>query len=286
MSARGDIPLESFVSEYSPSVSESTEEVNRTGGEEEWTVRDTASVRLQLLGRVLCRRNKPRIRWIRSKGAILVLLWNCLILNGNFIVGLAIPEAIFLSTVHNEGRYYLIVTLIRSLLLILVYPLARWIADVYVGRYRVIKASFWLMWTASIFLGISSRIYRLFSPDHKWVPIATQVALMLLVLAMEAGRAGFLANVIPFGIDQLLSASGEQLSGFITWFVFTFYLNFTAVPFLFSCPLLASSPDNILLWVIFQASLLSVGLILDSFCRHWLVLEPRTSNPSNWWLEY
>ena len=48
---------------------------------EEWTARDTASVRLQLLGRVLCCRNKPRIRWIRSKGAILALLWTCLVLN-------------------------------------------------------------------------------------------------------------------------------------------------------------------------------------------------------------
>ena len=104
MSASRDIPLESIVSEYSSSVSDSTEEVNRVGSRgKEWTARDTASVRLQLLGRVLCCRSKPRIRWIRSKGAILVLLWNCLVLNGSSNVRVALPVALWLSTVQGKS---------------------------------------------------------------------------------------------------------------------------------------------------------------------------------------
>ena len=281
MSARRDIPVESVVSEYSSSVSDSTEEVKNqaTSRGEEWTARDTASVRLQLLGRVLCFRNKPRIRWIRSKGAILVLLWNCLVLNSNVIIGLAIPEVLQLNTLHDEGKIFLLVSLIRALSLMLLYPLAGWIADVYFGRYRVIKVSLWLMWTGTVITSISLCINVLLSPDPRWVHSATQVVLVPMVLVMEFGRAGFLANAIPFGIDHLSSGSGDQLSGFITWFVFTQYLNLGVIPFPFSCPLLASSSDNTLFWLLLQTALLSVALILDSFCRHWLATEPHTSNP-------
>ena len=280
MSARREILVESVVSEYSSSVSESTEEVNQaTSRGEEWTARDTASVRLQLLGRVLCCRNKPRIRWIRSKGAILVLLWNCLILNGNVIAGLATPEFLRLNTVHNKGKVFLLVTLIKALSLTLLYPLAGWVADVYFGRYRVIKVSLWLMWTGTVITSISLCINVLLSPDPRWVHIATQVVLVPMVLVMEVGRAGFLANAIPFGIDQLSSGSGQQLSGFITWFVLTLYFNLGVIHFPFSCPLLASSSDSILLRLLLQTALLSVALILDSFCRHWLAMEPHTSNP-------
>ena len=180
---------------------------------------------------------------------------------------------------HRSRKIYLIVTLIRSLSLMLLYPLAGWIADVYFGRYRVIKASLWLMWTGTILFSSCFCINMLLSPDLRWVHIATQVALAPVLLAMEAGVAGFLANAIPFGIDQLSSGSGQQLSGFITWFVFTLYINLGVNHFPFSCPLLASSSDSILLRLLFQTALLSMALILDSFYRHWLAMEPHTSNP-------
>ena len=278
MSASKDNSGESVASS---SVSESTEAARPASPRgEEWTVRDTASVRLQLLGRVLCCKSKPRIRWIDSKGAILVLLWNCLILNSNVIVGLAIPVVLRLNTVHDEGTIFLLVTLIKALSLILLYPLAGWIADVYFGRYWVIKVSLWLMWAGTLLLGLSVCLSMLVSPDLQWVRITTEVVLLpVTVLAMEAGIAGFHANAIPFGTDQLASGSGDQLSGFITWFVFTLFLTLSVVPFPFSCPLLASSSDNTLFWLLLQTALLSVALILDSFCRHWLAIEPHTSNP-------
>jgi len=116
MSARRDIPLESIVSEYSSSVSDSTEEVRQAGSRgKEWTARDTASVRLQLLGRVLCCRNKPRIRWIRSKGAILVLLWNSLVLNHYSNLGFLLAGALELNSVHAAEVIYLLLTFIQSL---------------------------------------------------------------------------------------------------------------------------------------------------------------------------
>ena len=202
---------------------------------EEWTARDTASVRLQLLGRVLCCRNKPRIRWIRSKGAILVLLWNCLSLVFYGDMGPIVHGALQLSSADAKG--ITIMATIQALSTLLLYPLAGWIADVYFGRYRVIKASLWLMWAGTIVLSFCFCITVLLSPGNERIQMALKVALWpVALLAMEVGIAGFKANVIPFGIDQLSTGSGDQLSAYITWFIFTFLINAGVFQYFFSCP--------------------------------------------------
>ena len=270
----------SVASEQYSLADRSTELVVTSQWEKKWTARDTTSVRLQLLGRVLCCRNKPRIRWIRSKGAILILLWNCLILNYYGNLGPVIAVTLPLDSSQASGETVLILTLIQALSLMLLYPLAGWVADVYFGRYRVIKASLWLMWTGAILLSISLCINQLLSPDNQRVQTAVKAVIFpIALLAMEVGIAGFKANAIPFGIDQLSTGSGDQLSGFIMWFMFTLFINIGVISFPFSCPLLASYSDTFLLQTVYQAVLLSIALVLDSFCRHWLALEPRTSNP-------
>ena len=144
----------------------------------------------------------------------------------------------------------------------------------------MIKASLWLMWTGTILLSFCLCIKLLLSPGHEKVQIAVMAIFFpAALITMKAGIAGFNANAIPFGIDQLSTGSGDQLSGFITWFIFALFTNMGILSFPFSCPLLANSSHNLLLRLLFQAALLSVALILDSFCRHWLVMEPHTTNP-------
>ena len=272
----------STLSEKSLSDSESVkfELVTATQWEEEWTARDTASVRLQLLGRVLCCRNKPRIRWIHSKGAILVLLWNSLVLNHYGNLGFILAGALELNSVHAAGVIYLLLTLIQSLSQMLLYPIGGWIADVYFGRYRVMKASLWLMWSGTILLSSSLCVNMLFSSNQEWMQATTKAVLLpVAVLAMEAGIAGFNANAIPFGIDQLREGSGDQLSSFVMWYVFASSIKYGVFPFPFSCPWVSSHSGNVLLQTLSQVVLLSAALILDSFCRGWFIMEPHTSNP-------
>ena len=275
MSSQSEISAEAMTSD-----SVEFELVTASQWEEEWTARDTASVRLQLLGRVLCCRNKPRIRWIRSKGAILILLWNSLILSSYGSLGLVFAEVLQSASVHSDRVIYLILTLLQALTQIFLYPLAGWIADVYFGRYRVIKASFWLMWTGAILLTARLCLDMLLPPSHEWIKVALKAILYpLAVLVIEIGLAGFNANSIPFGTDQLLEGSGDQLSGFISWYVFTTSVRWSVLTFPFSCPWTDSPSYNVLLQLLFQAVLVSAALILDSFCRDWLIMEPRTSNP-------
>ena len=101
------------------------------------------------------------------------------------------------------------------------------------------------------------------------------------LVATEIGMAGFNAIAVLFGIDQLPASSADQLAGFMTWVVFTIPVKWGLV-FPFSCPMM-KAPHNVLLQVLFQAVLLSAALMLDSFFRDWLIIEPQTSNL---WLEF
>ena len=247
---------------------------------QEWTAMDSASVRLRLLRTGVCCRSKPRVRWIRSKGAILVLFWNCLILDYSGNLGYILSSVLQLSSEQAGGVAYITASLIQALSLVVLYPLAGWIADAYFGRYRVIKWSLWLMWIGAIIFASCLCLNLTLSDNQEKLQTAAKVLLMpVALLVMQVGVAGFKANVIPFGTDQLPTGSGDQLSGFITWFVFTLTINIGIVSFPFSCPLISSSSAAVLLRLLFQTALLSVALVLDSFCRGWLVIEPNTTNP-------
>jgi len=208
-----------------------------------------------LLRTGVCCRSKPRVRWIRSKGAILVLFWNCLILDYSGNLGYILSSVLQLSSEQAGGVAYITASLIQALSLVVLYPLAGWIADAYFGRYRVIKWSLWLMWTGAIIFASCLCLNLSLSDNQEKLQTAAKVLLMpVALLVMQVGVAGFKANVIPFGTDQLPTGSGDQLSGFITWFVFTLNINIgiacvfpfllpTHKQFLCSCTAAAVVPD-------------------------------------------
>ena len=89
----------------------------------------------------------------------------------------------------------------------------------------MIKASIWLMWTGTILLSSCLCVCLLLSPSHEWMQVALKAVLFpVSALLMQAGIAGFNVNAVPFGIDQLTEGSGDQLSGFVTWYVFASFI--------------------------------------------------------------
>ena len=71
---------------------------------------------------------------MRSKGAVLVIVWSLLTWACNTIVN---ADVIFQSSVFE---------IINGLGTAVLYLFAGWLADVYFGRYKVIKVSIWVMW--------------------------------------------------------------------------------------------------------------------------------------------
>ena len=95
------------------------------------------------------------------------------------------------------------------------YPVAGMIADVYVGRYRVIHAGLWLFWVgfAVILVGMG---FEWRSEDFALkVPAIVATALFMLASASVE------STIIPFGADQIQQgASSDELSSYFSWYYF------------------------------------------------------------------
>ena len=100
-------------------------------------------------------------------------------------------------------------------------PVGGWLADVYYGRYRVLIASVWGMWTAMMIITGNSTILYLFS-DVQPVRIAVlYLTYPVSLLAMAILRAFFQANILAFLLDNLHSESSDTIRKYIYFFVWT-----------------------------------------------------------------
>ena len=103
-------------------------------------------------------------------------------------------------------------------------------------------------------------------------------ALPIAMILMNIGLAGFKANIIPFGVDQLQDAPSEQFSTFINWFVWTIFLSVGLDTFLVTyVPLTATK--LLLIQSLFQTICLTVAISSDLAFHHWLSVEPACRNP-------
>ena len=174
------------------------------------------------------------------------------------------------------------------------YPLSGFIADVYCGRYRIVKISLCLLLSFVILACCveimasgklhSIKLYdypELFrSPFGVCVIIISFVALILFTL----GLMGYQANFVQFGLDQLLEVPSHYLGLFVHYVVWAF--QFGSVP-LMLFPLLwcnSTTTKNIVWYVLCPLPiivLLLVGILLIVIYRrkHWFFNEAGEKNP-------
>ncbi len=169
-------------------------------------------------------------RLLKSKGVILVLIWNYLIFSYQGLV-LGTLVKLFPGIEEFPWKIVAMTIVLQQGVPFLIYPIAGWIADAKVGRYKIIRGSLWLMWIgALLFLGVEIVSYAL---KHVVLPHAHSASIavdfqkvlvvftVLIYLLNAIGIAGFQANIIPFGVDQMEDGSSEQYSAFVHWYYWT-----------------------------------------------------------------
>ena len=171
------------------------------------------------------------------------------------------------------------------------FPFAGFIADVYIGRYRMIHIAFLLLFigygiiTMSFALGSSG----VFSGN---VIKSQYIVRGIAFLIMSAGGGAFEATIIPFGVDQLQGASSAEISSYFYFFYFTRNLamacgitvygtasyltnKFTLVPEV------TDRQDNA--YNVFQplvtTVILTVGIVLYICFNHWFFKNTLWENP-------
>ena len=97
---------------------------------------------------------KVGLQWMKrmGKGAILVLIWFLIIQSGYYLIR---HEFIWRTKVQN-----MFVPRTGFVVIVIISPLAGWLADVYFGRYKVIK---WSITTDSMEFFIASYMIRALS---------------------------------------------------------------------------------------------------------------------------
>ena len=208
-----------------------------------------------------CCKSFYRIRKLKDKGALLILVWSFLISGAyNFYKD------------QNQGLVFDIQLIVCGLTL----PIAGWLADIYFGRYRTIHWSIWSMW-GSIILATASQVVAQLVPGsynhiHQYVNGA-------LMMTGAIGFGGFQANVIQFGIDQLCDASSNEITSFISWYVWCAYSSQIAVEIVLKGLECAQSGGSQLIGSLIMCMQCSIALVSVSLFNHWLIKEPATKNP-------
>ena len=151
------------------------------------------------------------------------------------------------------------------------YPLVGMIADVWTGRYCVIVVSIYCCFTGWVITVVSYFIMK--------VQVASAVFLIMGLLFQFVGVAGFHSNILAFLIDQVIGASGDELTSLTYWYCLSYALA-TAAMNVMAC---VTSDDN---WN--QTSIMcilisgtSVTITMSSYYLFKDILDthPRISNP-------
>lgn len=229
-----------------------------------------------------------RIRWINNKAALMVLAWNLLVFSYQYQ---ALDSILKFIPGYKQNKWHpwkkmsTFIALEASLPLLL-YPLAGWLADTKFGRYRVMKGSIWIMWVACIILLVDHLLLQYFIDLKNDIYHFLSVPVVVIVYIVNAmALAGFQANIIPFGLDQMEDASTEQFSSFVHWYYWTrnFSLGLVATIVLYSaiphCPIPEYSDKIDFIVLVLEVGLLSLALILDFCFSRVLVKEPKARNP-------
>lgn len=160
--------------------------------------------------------------------------------------------------------------------MMVLYPLAGWMADVYLGRYHTLRYSMWLMWVTMVMATALITLSHIFPDNNTLTTVTNYGVFPLAYILMNIGLAGFKANILPFGTDQLQEAGSHQLSAYVHWFVWTLFLS-QGVDLL----LVTITPPDIVLPVqaLAQTAGISLALISDALCGQCLTRQPGSTNP-------
>ena len=250
------------------------------------------NTRVQLKLKLSC-----RLKYIclPSKAAILIILWTAVIGAANTfikdVVALLIitsPYAHIVDLAILDLIPYAVLTIVLTL-----YPLSGFIADVYCGRFKIAMISLTL---ELLLLTVSLITFHMVASNTKFGlhVYNSQVVedILLLILAVLTliffiiGLAGYQANYIQLGLDQLLEAPNEYLGLFIHYATWAF--NFSSI---LDLPLMnlgdcssLRKKEKLSLLIIFPTTLLIMLTILLYIitcwkCRTWFFVEPGQNNP-------
>ena len=152
-------------------------------------------------------------RWFGSKGLIIVLFWSFSVFSFlNYILRVYVES----PTVTYRYSYLVCVSVVGGF-----FPVIGWLTDVYVGRYRAIKTSLFVLWCGAVswcLLDLLQLTFILYHPIYHYLALCNAV---LVSLALGC----FMVNAIQFSVDQLLDSSSNEIISYISWLIWVYFVS-------------------------------------------------------------
>ena len=153
---------------------------------------------------------------IKSKAVCIILL--CSVIVG-FIHFVAVNAALQLLTelssllIIGSSPFVILYSFVAFVLVF--YPLNGLLADIYCGRYKIIAISLTLILCSSV-VALVPVVFHYFL-HYSSSEIVVYVFAGFALLTATIGIAGYGANFVQFGLDQLLEAPNQQQALFVHW---------------------------------------------------------------------
>ena len=155
-------------------------------------------------------------------------------------------------------------------------PVAGWVGDYLLGRYRAIIVGFLLLTVALVCFGGAFIMMQ-----FDWTPIPAVIILCVSQLISVLGTGNVQINILPFIIDQMIGASADDIGAAVQWCYWTLSVG-TLTHLLFLClpanqHINQQTSTEIVLALSFLS--LSVVLITDCVFHKWLDVHFKRNNP-------
>ena len=196
---------------------------------------------------------------VDSKGALLVLLWSTMMfIYQFFLINYVVSENI----VYNPSLSTLYFMMLPMYLVIGI------VADICIGRYKIIVASIYCAFAGWIVLCVPFYI------THKYAHITLLTVGYLLA---TVGAAGIQSIAVPFNIDQMIGARADQLSAVVYWYAFGHPLGLSMVK-ISSC-FISDSVYRQCLSICVSGAAITIVMVTYYLFRHHLDTTPLLTNP-------
>ena len=192
---------------------------------------------------------------------VLLLLWKFLFTSSVDL--LANSRLILLQSSQLQTAIFNTSILVSSLLA----PLIGWLADVKLGRYRVLICVFIGLFVSNIFYVVSVFTSKMISELFSYIG----------VLVSGIVNSGFTAAMLPFLSDQIIGANADELSAVVYWFLWMEYFAFALNTILTSFPI---SPTTLTQVISVPCAAVPILILSSAFlCKQLLDRTHKVTNP-------
>ena len=214
-------------------------------------------------------------RYPKGKASLLVFILNVI---ASYAFGTAMILNI-LQTKNPTIKFMYVV--FQPSITRLVCPISGFIADVYIGRYRMIRAALCVLFIGYFILVVSFLLKGQLPKTHD---VAFDIVNVIAFILITAGSGAFESSLIPFGVDQLEGASSEEISSYFYYFYFARNLGTGLGLLVYGLvSFIISHSDDSKIYDVFQplvtVVILTLGVLLHQYLSHWYFNNRPGENP-------